>query len=124
MVCDKVPDHCREAHYSFLNTGVSGTDFTLVVEPETAGWAGSIAARVSPVELGRQNLGRPAIFVRGLVLPTPLLQCVRSTCHHIQQRAFDILERLGIVIWHNYMVWNDVLDDLNDVSDRLPLKHI
>jgi len=40
------------------------------------------------------------------------------------ERALEMLAPGGIVLWHDYMVWNDVTDYLNQLSRRLPLKHI
>jgi predicted O-methyltransferase YrrM len=40
------------------------------------------------------------------------------------QRALELLAPHGIIIWHDYLVWNDVTDYLNDLSQRLPLRHI
>jgi predicted O-methyltransferase YrrM len=40
------------------------------------------------------------------------------------QHALGMLAPGGIILWHDYMVWNDVTDYLNDLSRRLPLRHI
>jgi predicted O-methyltransferase YrrM len=40
------------------------------------------------------------------------------------QRALELLAPHGIIIWHDYMVWNDVTDYLNNLSETLPLKHV
>jgi hypothetical protein len=40
------------------------------------------------------------------------------------QRALELLAPHGIIIWHDYMVWNDVTTYLNQLTTRLPLIHI
>jgi predicted O-methyltransferase YrrM len=40
------------------------------------------------------------------------------------EKGLEMLARGGVIVWHDYMVWNDVTDYLNERSGRLSLKHI
>ncbi len=40
------------------------------------------------------------------------------------QRALELCAPHGTIIWHDYLVWNDVTDFLNRLSTSLSLKHL
>ncbi|MCZ6776966.1 MAG: class I SAM-dependent methyltransferase, partial [Ignavibacteria bacterium] len=40
------------------------------------------------------------------------------------KHALVMLAPEGIILWHDYMVWNDVTDYLNELSKTVPLLHI
>jgi predicted O-methyltransferase YrrM len=40
------------------------------------------------------------------------------------QHALTMLAPKGLIVWHDYLVWNDVTDFLNRLSKSLPLIHL
>jgi hypothetical protein len=40
------------------------------------------------------------------------------------QHALSMLAPKGLIVWHDYLVWNDVTDFLNRLSKSLPLIHL
>jgi hypothetical protein len=39
-------------------------------------------------------------------------------------KALEMVAPGGTIVWHDYMVWNQVTDFLNELSHKLPLRHI
>jgi predicted O-methyltransferase YrrM len=40
------------------------------------------------------------------------------------RHALEMVAPSGLILWHDYMVWNDVTDFLNKLSRQLPLRHL
>ncbi len=40
------------------------------------------------------------------------------------RRALEMCAPNGLILWHDYMIWNDVTDYLNNLSGTLPLRHM
>ncbi|MGA9364111.1 MAG: class I SAM-dependent methyltransferase [Bacteroidota bacterium] len=40
------------------------------------------------------------------------------------RRALEMCAPNGLILWHDYMIWNDVTDYLNNLSRTLPLRHM
>jgi predicted O-methyltransferase YrrM len=40
------------------------------------------------------------------------------------QRALEMCAPHGLILWHDYLMWNDVTDYLNDLSKTLSLRHL